>query len=124
VRVHDQLALVDVAALADELVDALDADHDDDASVEVDVDGDFDVLARFAAEAVVDAPDAPPLDVAPVAMHAPSTAVATTLAAPAAIRDRDAGRRRRRGWPAAKASGCSFMRCMMRTGGQRSGRSL
>jgi len=90
-----------VAAVLPLLVaDPDDALHDDDASVETldDVPDDFDVCAVVpVAEAVVVGVLAVPV---PAAMHAPRTAVATTLAAPAAALERAAGRRRRRvgGW--------------------------
>jgi hypothetical protein len=78
----------------DALVDPVEADHDDDESAEVvdvvavDFDA-VDLVVPLAAVVVV-------LMVAvPAAMHAPSVAVASRLATPAATRERAAGRRRR-----------------------------
>jgi hypothetical protein len=81
-----------------ELVEPVEADHDDDEPVEaVDVDVevvDVDVEAvDFDADDLV-VPVAVVVVAAPVAMHAPSVAVARRLATPAATRERAAGRRR------------------------------
>jgi hypothetical protein len=96
VGVHRQLALDEVAAVAVVLVEPVAAVQFGDVSVEVD-----DVDAVFDFDAAVDVAPVP-LDVVavvaavvPEAIQAPSTAVATRLAAPAVTRERAAGRRRR-----------------------------
>ena len=103
------------------LVAPVEAVQLDDVSVEVEV-VDVDTLLDFAvgdfAVAVLDVPDVAAVEAAvvPAAMQAPSTALATTLAAPAATRDRAAGRRRDRfgvGWV-----GSSLMGPIIRIGGK------
>jgi hypothetical protein len=116
-RVHDQLAVDEVAAEVVLLVDPVDADHVAFELVEVDVDVEPEVLDFDAAAVVfVAAVDAVVVDAVPVAMQAPSTAVATTLAAPAVTRDRAAGRRRAR--CRLVDVGCSLMPTIMRIGGK------
>lgn len=102
------------------LVDPVDAVQFEDVSVEVvDV---VEAVPDFAvddfAAAVLDTPDvvAVVAVVVPAAMQAPSTAVATTLAAPAATRERAAGRRR--GRLGLGCSGCSLMAPIIRIGGK------
>jgi hypothetical protein len=77
-----------------------------------------DVEALVAFEAVaLEAAVVAVVAVVPAAMEAPRIAVATTLAAPAATRDRAAGRRRR----ARFGMGCSFVSLMasiIRIGGK------
>jgi hypothetical protein len=108
VGVHGQLALDDVAASAVWLVAPVEALQF--AAVSVDVAA-ADVAALVDLDAAVDfvaAVVAAVVPVVPVAMQAPRTAVATTDAAPAATRDRAAGRRRR----ARFGMGCSFVSLM------------
>jgi hypothetical protein len=109
--VHDQLALDDVAALAVRLVGPVEADHDD---APVEVDPEVDVVACSVVDAVV--------DVVPAAMPAPSSAVAIRLAAPAATRDRAAGRRRR-GRCGVGDAGCGFMPSIIRRGRSTTGQA-
>lgn len=85
------------------LVEPVEAVHDEDVSVVVDdVEAVLDFVADDFEAAVLAAPEVPDVvavvAVVPAAMHAPSAAVATRLAAPAATRDRAAGRRRRTGF--------------------------
>jgi hypothetical protein len=75
---------------------------------------DSDAVADDCVDTAVVAGD---VDAAPAAMHAPSTAVASTLAVPAATRERAAGRRRDRS--GGEGAGCSLMRAIMRMGGKR-----
>ena len=105
------------------LVEPVEAVQFDDVSVEVDdfvADDDVDA----AVLAVPEVPDVVAVvAVVPAAMHAPSTAVATRLAAPAATRDRAAGRRRcvRFGMG---VGACSLMGPIIRMVGQDSANAL
>jgi hypothetical protein len=95
VGVHRQLALDEVAAVAAALVEPVEAVQSEAVSVEVEV-GVVDVAVDFdAAVVVASVPFEVVAVVVPDAMPALSTAVATRLAAPAAMRERAAGRRRR-----------------------------
>jgi hypothetical protein len=111
------------------LVEPVEAVQDEDVSVEVVVvveavldfvDDDFDA-------AVPDVPEVPDVvavvAVVPAAMQAPSTAVATRLAAPTATRDRAAGRRRRARF-GMEVGGCSLMGPIIRMVGQDSANKL
>jgi hypothetical protein len=106
-----------VAAADVLLVEPVEAAQFEDVSVEV-----VEVVLDFAvddfAPAVFDAPDVVAVGavVVPAAMQAPSTAVATTLAAPAATRERAAGRRRDRF--RLGCIGCSLMAPIIRIGGK------
>jgi hypothetical protein len=98
-----------------DLVEPVEADQDDDESVEVVEVVDFDAVDFEAVD--FDDPEAVVVVAAPAAMHAPSVAVAMTLATPASTRDLAAGRRRR------DRSGlgdgrCSLMRSIIRIGGK------
>ena len=100
------------------LVEPVDAVQFDVVSVEVD---DVDLAVVDFDAAVVDAPDVPEVlavvAVVPDAIQAPSTAVATRLAAPAATRERAAGRRRRDRFGMGNAS-CSLMSTIIRMSGK------
>jgi ribosomal protein L10 len=96
VGIHGQLALDELAAVDVLLEEPVEAVQFDAVSVEVDV---VDLPADAFAAAVVELPEVPEVvavvAVVPDAMQAPSTAVARRLAAPAATRERAAGRLRR-----------------------------
>ena len=92
--VHGQLALDEVAAGAVAFVEPVEAVQLDAVSVEVDELAAVDACVDFTVDDFAAAVVAVVVAVVPVAMQAPRTAVARTLAAPAATRERAAGRRR------------------------------